>query len=152
MHTTVVSLFFLVCLFVFFQIVTEFKKYIRINSPKSNHVKKSNPSSGRCIDPKSHNASGTSMSSCRTGHQAQFQLITLLGTLRKSRQRRQREHGETKNLMSKTIAQHVRFKMFIHNVLLARKFRQRFNLVFILKLTPHPYVMLQGRYHTIKNG
>ena len=64
------------CLFVFFfQIVTEFKKYIRINSPKSNHVKKSNPSSGRCIDPKSHNDSGTSMSSCRTGHQAQFQLI-----------------------------------------------------------------------------
>ena len=78
--------------------------------------------------------------------------FTLLGTLRKSRQRRQREHGETKNLMSKTIAQHVRFKKFIHNVLLARKFRQQFNLVFTLKLTPHPYVMLQGRYRTIKNG
>ena len=38
MHTTVFSLFFLVCLF-FFLIVTEFKKYIRIDSPKSNHVK-----------------------------------------------------------------------------------------------------------------
>ena len=74
MHTTVFSLFFLVCLF-FFLIVTEFKKYIRIDSPKSNHVKKSNPSSGRCIDPKSHNASGTSMSSCRTSHQARIQLI-----------------------------------------------------------------------------
>ena len=63
------------CLFVFFLIVTEFKKYIRIDSPKSNHVKKSNPSSGRCIDPKSHNASGTSMSSCRTSNQARIQLI-----------------------------------------------------------------------------
>ena len=64
------------CLFVFFfLIVTGFKKYIRIDSPKSNHVKKSNPSSGRCIDPKSHNASGTSMSSCRTSHQARIQLI-----------------------------------------------------------------------------
>ena len=40
------------CLFVFFfLIITEFKKYIKIDSPKSNHVKKSNPSSERCINP-----------------------------------------------------------------------------------------------------
>ena len=35
-------------------------------------------------------------------------------TLRKPRRRRQRQSGETKNLMSKTLAKHVRFKNFVH--------------------------------------
>ena len=34
----------------------------------------------------------------------------ILGTLSKRRRRRQRGHGETKDLIGRTIAQHVRFK------------------------------------------
>ena len=33
-----------------------------------------------------------------------------IGTLSKLRRRRQREHGKTKDLIGRTIAQHVRFK------------------------------------------
>ena len=34
-----------------------------------------------------------------------------IGTLSKLRRRRQREHGKTKDLIGRTIAQHVRFKL-----------------------------------------
>ena len=98
------------------------------------------------------------MSSCRTSHQARIQLIVtqffhiIRDFLKKITIAMATRIWRNKNLMSKTIAQHVRFKKFIYYVLLARKFRQQFSLVFTLKLSLHPHVMLQGRYRTIRNG
>ena len=38
-------------------------------------------------------------------------LLFLIGTLKKQRRRRKRGHGKTKDIMSRTIARHVRFKL-----------------------------------------
>ena len=45
-----------------------------------------------------------------TNHNVRLRGARRLGTLRKTRRRRQRERHETKGLMSKTIAAHVRYK------------------------------------------
>ena len=68
-----------------------------------------------------------------------------LKSLSKPRRRRQRGHGKTKDLISRTIAQHVRFKTLTFCVVCEPKPRRQIILISIWNSALLLYVMLKLR-------
>ena len=83
-------------------------------------------------------------------------FVELLGTSRKPRQWRRRERSETKDVMNKTIALHVRLKLWsllrrlVQNKV--KKLRQKFSHDFTLNSTLNLYFLPNGRCRTVRNG